>query len=130
MVRPDTTLVVDLKTAADASPDGFSKAIESYSYHQQGALYLDGVEAAGLAPEGARFLFVVQSKKAPYLVTVRELKDQDQDIGRGRNEVALRIYRDCVANDEWPDWTGLVTEIPQIGMPSWATLRQAEEFLK
>jgi len=130
MVRPDVTLVVDLKTAADASPDGFSKAIESYSYHQQGALYLDGVEAAGLAPEGARFLFVVQSKKAPYLVTVRELKDQDQDIGRRRNEVALRIYRDCSANDEWPDWTGPVTEIPQIGMPSWATLRQAEEFLK
>ena len=130
MVRPDVTLVVDLKTAADASPDGFSKAIESYSYHQQGALYLDGVEAAGLAPEGARFLFVVQSKKAPYLVTVRELRDQDQDIGRGRNEVALRIYRDCTANDEWPDWTGPVAEIPQIGMPSWATLRQAEEFLK
>lgn len=130
MVRPDVTLVVDLKTAADASPDGFSKSIESYSYHQQGALYLDGVEAAGLAPEGARFLFVVQSKKAPYLVTVRELKDQDQDIGRGRNEAALRIYRDCVANDEWPDWTGPVDQIPQIGMPSWATIRQAEEFLK
>ena len=130
MVRPDVTLVVDLKTAADASPDGFSKSIESYSYHQQGALYLDGVQAAGLAPEGARFLFVVQSKKAPYLVTVGELKDQDQDIGRGRNEVALRIYRDCITTDEWPDWTGPVDQIPQIGMPSWATLRQAEEFLK
>jgi hypothetical protein len=122
--------VVDLKTAADASPDGFSKSIESYSYHQQGALYLDGVEAAGLAPEGGRFLFVVQSKKAPYLVTVRELKDQDQDIGRGRNEVALRRYAECTAKDEWPDWTGPVTEIPQIGMPSWATIRQAEEYLK
>jgi hypothetical protein len=130
IVRPDVTLVVDLKTAADASPDGFSKAIENYSYHQQGALYLDGVEAAGLAPEGARFLFVVQSKKAPYLITVRELKDQDQDIGRGRNEEALRRYAECVATDEWPDWTGPVDTIPQIGMPSYATLRQAEEFLK
>lgn len=130
MVRPDVTLVVDLKTAADASPDGFSKAIESYSYHQQGALYLDGVEAAGLAPEGARFLFVAQSKKAPYLVTVRELKDQDQDIGRGRNEVALRIFAECERTNEWPDWTGPVDQIPQIGMPSWATLRQAEEFLR
>lgn len=129
-VRPETTLVIDLKTAADASPDGFSKAIESYSYHQQGALYLDGVEAAGLAPEGARFLFVVQSKKAPYLVTVRELSDQDQDIGRARNEKALRIYADCAANGTWPDWTGPVPTIPQIGMPTWATLRQAEEYLK
>jgi hypothetical protein len=130
IIRPDVTLVVDLKTAADASPDGFSRSIESYSYHQQGALYLDGVEAAGLAPEGARFLFVIQSKKAPYLVTVGELKDQDQDIGRARNEEALRRYAECVANDDWPDWTGPVDTIPQIGMPSWATIRQAEEFLK
>ncbi|WHM30284.1 PD-(D/E)XK nuclease-like domain-containing protein [Streptomyces sp. BPPL-273] len=130
IIRPDVTFVVDVKTAADASPDGFSRSIESYSYHQQGALYIDGVEAAGLAPEGARFLFVVQSKKAPYLVTVGELKDQDQDIGRARNEEALRRYADCVANNDWPDWTGHVDTIPQLGMPSWATLRQAEEFLK
>ena len=130
VIRPDVTLIVDVKTAADASPDGFSKSIESYSYHQQGAFYIDGVQAAGLAPEGARFLFVAQSKKAPYLITVGELRDQDQDIGRARNEKALRIYADCLANDTWPDWTGPVTEIPQIGMPSWATLRQAEEYLK
>ncbi|MFD9567727.1 PD-(D/E)XK nuclease-like domain-containing protein [Streptomyces sp. NPDC059994] len=130
IVQPEITVIVDLKTTTDASPDACSKAIESYSYHQQGALYVDGVQAAGLAPEGARFFFAFQSKKAPYLITVRELSDQDQDIGRGRNETALRIYRDCVANDEWPDWTGSVDTIPQIGMPSWATIRQAEEFLK
>lgn len=130
IVRPDVTVIVDLKTTTDANPEACSKAIESYSYHQQGALYIDGVQAAGLAPEGARFFFAFQSKKAPYLITVRELADQDQDIGRARNERALRLYADCVANDQWPDWTGPVDTIPQIGMPTWATLRQAEEFLK
>jgi hypothetical protein len=130
IVRPEITVIVDLKTTTDANPEACSKAIESYSYHQQGALYIDGVQAAGLAPEGARFFFTFVSKKPPYLITVRELSDQDQDIGRGRNEAALRIYRDCIANDEWPDWTGPVDTIPQIGMPTWATLRQAEEFLK
>lgn len=130
IIRPEVTVIVDLKTTTDASPDACSKAIESYSYHQQGALYIDGVQAAGLAPEGARFIFAFQSKKAPYLVTVRELADQDQDIGRARNEKALRTYADCTANDHWPDWTGPVPTVPQIGMPTWATLRQAEEFLK
>ena len=130
IVRPEITAIVDLKTTTDANPEACSKAIESYSYHQQGALYVDGVQAAGLAPEGARFFYVFQSKKAPYLVTVRELADQDQDIGRARNERALRIYAECLASDEWPDWTGPVDTIPQIGMPTWATLRQAEEFLK
>ncbi|RSS11364.1 PD-(D/E)XK nuclease-like domain-containing protein [Streptomyces sp. WAC08401] len=130
VVRPDITLIVDLKTATDASPDGFSKSIESYSYHQQGALYIDGVQAVGLAPEGARFLFVAQSKKPPYLVTVGELRDQDQEIGRARNERALRIYADCTASGQWPDWTGPVTEIPQIGLPTWAVIRQTEEYMQ
>lgn len=128
IVRPEFTAIVDLKTTTDASPAAVSKAIANYSYHQQGALYVDGVYAA-YDPQDVRFFFVFQSKRAPYLVTVRELKDQDQDIGRARNEKALRIYKECLDNDEWPDWTGPVTEIPQIGMPTWDTLRQAEEYL-
>lgn len=129
IIRPGVTVIVDLKTTTDANPVACSKAIASYSYHQQGALYLDGVQAAGLAPEGARFVFVFQSKKPPYLVTVRELASQEEDIGRARNERALRIYADCTARDEWPDWTGPVTDIPTIGMPSYDTIRQAEEYL-
>ncbi|NUP18347.1 MAG: hypothetical protein HOZ81_20140 [Streptomyces sp.] len=131
-VRPDWLrgpIVVDYKTIKDAAPDTISRAIKDRAYHQQDAFYIDGVEAAGLAPDGARFVFVFQSKIAPYLITVRELTGQDRDIGRARNEKALRIYADCVANDHWPDWTGDVDTIPQIGMPSWDTLRQAEEYL-
>jgi len=126
---PGLTLCVDLKTTKDANPEAVSRAIRDYSYHQQDAFYVDGIWAA-MQPEDVRFIFVFISKTAPYLITVRELTQQDRDIGRARNERALRIYADCVANDHWPDWTGPVTEIPQIGMPTWATLRQAEEFLK
>jgi hypothetical protein len=131
-VRPDWLrgpIIVDYKTIKDAAPDTISRAIKDRAYHQQDAFYIDGVEAAGLAPDGARFVFVFQSKIAPYLITVRELTQQDRDIGRARNERALRIYADCLARDEWPDWTGPVTEIPQIGMPTWDTIRQAEEYL-
>ena len=126
---PGLTLCVDLKTTKDANPDAVSRAIRDYRFHQQDAFYVDGIWAA-MQPEDVRFIFVFISKTAPYLITVRELTQQDRDIGRARNERALRIYADCVANDHWPDWTGPVTEIPQIGMPTWATLRQAEEFLK
>ncbi|MFF9309989.1 PD-(D/E)XK nuclease-like domain-containing protein [Streptomyces sp. NPDC014748] len=126
---PGLTLCVDLKTIKAADPDTVSRAIRDHNYHQQDPLYIDGIEAAGLAPDGCRFIFVFVSKQPPYLITVRELTDQDRDIGRARNERALRIYADCVANDHWPDWTGPVTEIPQISMPTWDTIRQAEEFL-
>jgi hypothetical protein len=126
---PGLTLAVDLKTTKDANPEAVSRAIRDYSYHQQDALYTDGIWAA-LQPEDVRFIFVFISKIPPYLITVRELTDQDRDIGRARNERALRIYADCLARDEWPDWTGPVTEIPQIGMPTWDTIRQAEEYLQ
>jgi hypothetical protein len=126
---PGMTLCVDLKTIRDAAPDTISRAIRDHNYHQQDPMYIDGIEAAGLAPDGCRFIFVFVSKIAPYLITVRELTDQDRDIGRARNERALRIYAECTANDEWPDWTGPVDQIPQIGLPTWDTIRQAEEFL-
>ena len=126
---PGLTLCVDYKSCADASPQAVSRAIRDRSYHQQDAFYIDGITAV-LAPEQVRFIFVFQSKTAPYLITVRELTQQDRDIGRARNEKALRIYAECESTGIWPDWTGPVTEIPQIGMPSWDTLRQAEEYLK
>ncbi|KAA6211753.1 PD-(D/E)XK nuclease-like domain-containing protein [Streptomyces filamentosus] len=126
---PELTLAVDYKSCADASPVAVSRAIRDHSYHQQDAFYVDGITAV-LAPEQVRFVFVFQSKTAPYLITVRELTQQDRDIGRARNEKALRIYAECESTGIWPDWTGPVTEIPQIGMPSWDTLRQAEEYLK
>jgi len=135
-VRPDflkplgpMNLCVDYKTCADANPLAVSRAIRDRAYHQQDALYIDGIDAAMPADEGTRFVFVFQSKAAPHLITVRELTQQDRDIGRARNDRALRIYADCMSTGEWPDWTGPVTEIPTISMPSWDVIQQTEEFL-
>ncbi|MFD7109099.1 PD-(D/E)XK nuclease-like domain-containing protein [Streptomyces microflavus] len=126
---PGLTLCVDYKTIKSADPDTVSKAIRDHAYHQQDALYTDGIWAA-LQPEDVRFIFVFQSKTAPYLITVRELADQDRDIGRARNERALRTYADCQATGVWPDWTGSVTDIPTISMPTWAVLNETEEYLR
>jgi hypothetical protein len=126
---PGLVLGIDLKTTKDASPQAVQRAMRDYSYHQQDALYVDGIWAA-LQPEDVRFVFVFQSKTPPYLITVRELPQQDRDIGRARNERALRIYADCTARDEWPDWTGPVDEIPQLGLPSWDVIRQTEEYIQ
>ncbi|MGA4941738.1 PD-(D/E)XK nuclease-like domain-containing protein [Streptomyces cinereoruber] len=125
---PGLTLAVDYKSCVDASPVAVSRAIRDRAYHQQDALYIDGIQAV-LSPDDVRFVFVFQSKTAPYLITVRELTQQDRDIGRARNEKALRIYAECERTGYWPDWTGPTTDIPQIGMPTWDTIRQAEEYL-
>ncbi|MGW2594831.1 PD-(D/E)XK nuclease-like domain-containing protein [Streptomyces sp. NPDC001515] len=125
---PGLTLCVDYKTIKSADPETVSKAIRDHGYHQQDAFYTDGIWAA-LQPEDVRFVFVFQSKTAPYLVTVRELTDQNRDIGRAKNERALRIYADCQATGIWPDWTGPVTQIPTISMPTWAVLNETSEYM-
>jgi hypothetical protein len=125
---PGLTLCVDYKTTTDASPAAVSKAIEKYGYHQQDPWYTDGIYAA-LDPADVRFVFVFQAKTPPYLITVRELDQQSRDIGRAKNERALRIYAECTAAGLWPDWTGPVTEIPTISLPTWAAIREAEEYL-
>jgi hypothetical protein len=125
---PGLDLAADYKSCRDATPEAVSRAIRDYSYHQQDAFYTDGIWAA-LDPADVRFVFAFQSKTAPYLITVRELAQQDRDIGRARNQRALRLYADCQRTGIWPDWTGPVTEIPQISMPSYDTIRQAEEYL-
>ncbi|MGV9756987.1 PD-(D/E)XK nuclease-like domain-containing protein [Streptomyces tricolor] len=126
---PGLALCADYKSCRDANPEAVSRAIRDYSYHQQDALYVDGIWAA-LDPTDVRMIFVFQSKTPPYLITVRELAQQDRDIGRARNQHALRLYADCERTGIWPDWTGPVTEIPTISMPSYDTLRQAEEYLQ
>lgn len=127
MDLPDLTLCVDYKTTRDASPSGVSKAIGDYHYHQQAAWYLDGIEA--VTGKQARFVFVAQSKTAPYLVTTRVLTEADVAIGRAKNARALRIYAECTKTGIWPDWTGPVDEIPTIALPTWQATREAEEFL-
>ncbi|NUP23569.1 MAG: hypothetical protein HOZ81_47445 [Streptomyces sp.] len=126
---PGLTLCVDYKTIKGADPDTVSKAIRDHGYHQQDPFYIDGIWAA-LQPQDVRFVFVFQSKTPPYLITVRELTDQVRDIGRAKNERALRIYAECTATGTWPDWTGPVTDIPTISMPMWAVLNETEEYLK
>lgn len=125
---PGLTICADYKTIADASPETVAKAIRDHGYHQQDPWYLDGIQAA-LDPEDVRFLFVFQAKTPPYLITVRELNQQSRDIGRAKNERALRVYAECTATGVWPDWTGPLTEIPTVSLPAWAVIREAEEYL-
>ena len=99
------------------------RAIENYGYHRQAAWYMTAVRALGLAAQAA-FVFIVQMKTAPYLVTLIDLDTEALRLAEQSNRRALEIYRDCVATDEWP---GYSRDITLISLPAWA--RYAEETL-
>lgn len=114
----DRWIVVDYKTARSAEPYAFAKQVANLNYHQQDAWYRDAVQAV-LAPMGQPpgFVFVVQEKDPPYLVTLVELDPQTVAIGRAKNNYAMQVFHDCTAVDVWP---GYSDEIELIGLPAWA----------
>ncbi|WP_078324458.1 PD-(D/E)XK nuclease-like domain-containing protein [Mycobacteroides salmoniphilum] len=113
-------IVVDYKTSTSAYPGHFAKAAAEYGYHQQAPWYLDGLAACEIADDAA-FLFVVQSKTAPYPVTVMELDPEDIELGRRRNRKAINLYAQCTAADHWPDYGQCVHSV---SLPSYARYQQ------
>jgi hypothetical protein len=122
---PDTDggrlLVADYKTCQAASRPAIAKAVASFRYFMQDAWYRDGLHALGLADDVA-FLFIFQEKTAPYLVNVVELEPAAVELGRKRNDEALRIYRDCTEAGVWP---GYSSEVELINLPRWAYYEDA-----
>ena len=92
--------IVDLKTAADASPDGFARAAGSFGYHLSAAHYRAGIHA--VTGEWLPFVLVVVEKEAPYSVSVHQFDDDFLDLGAARMRTALEIFADCESSGIWP----------------------------
>ncbi|MFC9786463.1 PD-(D/E)XK nuclease-like domain-containing protein [Rhodococcus sp. NPDC127528] len=130
--RPDWTttgadgrpILVDYKTSTSANPDDFRSSAAKYGYHQQAPYYLDGMAALGVHDCG--FVFIVQDKNPPYLVSVVELTADAMLLGRDLNRAAIDIYAECTAADQWP---GYGDQIHLIDLPKWAYY-SAEETLR
>lgn len=131
--RPDfyrtDGVVVDLKSTVDASPDGFSKSINSWRYHVQAAFYLDGIRSA--IEQGASdmalpqaFVFIAVEKSAPHAVAAYFIEAESVDIGRREYRADLDRYAECVASNRWP---GYGDKIQSIGLPEWRLRREEIE---
>lgn len=116
--RPGRLLLPDYKTCASASPDDVAKSIARYGYHVQGAWYLAGLRALGLADDTAKFLLVMQEKTAPYLVTVVEPDRDAMRIGAMRMREAINTYAECTATGRWP---GYSDDVVIAELPPWET---------
>lgn len=118
------TVVVDYKSCVSAEPEACSKAMHSYGYNRQGAWYVDGAQALGLADEDAAFLLVFQEKNPPYLITVAGPDPVALRAGREDNRRALDRYAQCVSAGEWP---GYVDDVISLPLPAWAERRFLEQ---
>jgi hypothetical protein len=110
-------VVVDYKTTASVDTASMAKSMVTYGYAQQGAWYIDAVEALGLAPEGdVVFLLVYQMVTPPYLVRVAQPDPEAIQWGRVRNRKAVSVYRDCELSGIWP---GYPSGVVPLANPRW-----------
>lgn len=118
-------IIIDLKSAEDASPSGFSMACARYNLHRQAAWYLEGVERTlGLRPE--IFVFVVFEKEPPFASAFYYASADMIRQGTEECRTLLKAYASCLARDEWP---GYAEELREINLPKWRrTITSASEL--
>lgn len=119
-------IVTDYKTTRSAEPRAFGRAAATFGYHQQAAWYLDGVTRL-LEVDDPAFVFIVQEREAPYLVSVFELDSTALLIGAERNRHAIRIYQQCRESDTWPAYTD-TDGVTLVSLPRWVETIHDEEY--
>lgn len=123
-VRPtgNGSLLVDLKTSSDASPDMFARSIATFGYHTQCDWYTDGyARAAGHDVHG--MLFVVVESEFPFACAAYTLDDAALTEAHRLNERVRRTYAQCSASGIWPGYGDAVRDI---SLPRWAYSREEE----
>lgn len=119
-------VIVDLKTSADASEEGFAKSMADYGYVRQYVHYRQGLAAAlGCDPEDIDFIFVVVESEPPYLTATYRPHEQDIDRASHQLRAARERFRDCSRSGIWP---GYSEEIETLELPYYKR-QQAERDL-
>jgi hypothetical protein len=109
-----TPTIVDLKTAKDASLDGFRKAVWNRGYHIQAAHYMAGARALGIEVE--HFVDIAAEKKPPYGIAVYRLMEDVIGSGVLEREKLMDQWARCQRDDSWPSYPDRVTPLT---FPTW-----------
>lgn len=105
----DSNVVVDYKTAHDASPASFNAyKAKSMGYYLQAAHYQAGIRATTGTIAVPAFVFVVQETEAPFAIQVYELDQMSIDRAHERRLQLLDVYKAC---SEANIWNGYQEEI-------------------
>lgn len=117
-LNPPTTgkwIVPDYKTAADAGPVAFSRAVANFGYHISAAMYLEGCERVlGRRPDA--WVWMVQESAEPFAVACYQADPEDLEWGRLEFRRALNLFAECLRTDHWP---GYAEDVAMISTPAW-----------
>lgn len=114
--RPDVpNRVYDIKTARDASEDGFQRAIGQFGYHISAAMCLDIMEKH--FPEVEYYIFIVIEKTPPFPVCQYVLDARSLQAGEWLYRDGLDTYARCRKTGFYPHYN--MGRTKEIGLPGW-----------
>lgn len=105
----------DLKTTQDATAEGFRRALWTYGYHYQEAMYRRALRAAGKAVRDAYFVLCETTR--PYHWNVVSVAEEDVQTADDSISSSLRSLRRCLDTDTWPGLIGAAPEIVSMRRP-------------
>ncbi len=114
-------MLIDVKTATDASPEGFGKAAASFGYAKQAAFYLANWNAANPQDKRDSFLFFVVEKGPPFLCAVYEVEPAHLEIEAQFLDALLMRFAKCERENDFSE--GYDTTIMPLQLPAWQEAR-------
>jgi exodeoxyribonuclease VIII len=113
-ISEDETILVDLKTTIDASPDSFRRSIFKYSYATQMAYYREAVASEGkYSPRTA--IIIAVGKTPPYAVGLYRFSEETLAKADMVVDRWLETYLQCTQSGKWPSYW----DIQDVEMPDW-----------
>jgi hypothetical protein len=94
----------DLKTSGmSCAPHAVEDRASLMGWDLQGAMHERGMDAIDPQNAGRRkYYFVALENEPPYGLTVVELSEHDLTMGRKKLQMAVDIWRRCMATNTWP----------------------------
>jgi exodeoxyribonuclease VIII len=114
-IYDDGGMIVDVKSAVDASPSGFGRAAANFRYSIQSAWYPD-VVALVTGVRAEHFIWIAMEKQHPYAIGVYFATNDQVSQARGVARRDLLMILEHERTNLWPDWGA---EPQQLQLPAW-----------
>ena len=129
--RPDVVnkkhnVLINIKTALDASPDAFSRNLAKLNYPIQACVEIAGAEASGLLPKVEKYFWLVLEKNAPFNCQLYEFSMGDVAVVFDEYRSLLRGLKKCYDANEWPGYGAYAQNqfgILEAKIPAWYLMR-------
>lgn len=114
----ENDIIVDLKSTADASTDGFMRSAVKYGYDFEAAMYSEGYEKnTGKKP---LFVFIAVEKDPPFSVNILQADEAFVSHGYDVFRELIGTYHECKITGNYFGYLGKYNVINNLSLPAWA----------